>query len=515
MKFTNILYIIILNINIYLFETGNSDTIRFAYILTRTGAHSPSKLKKIINEKKEVEYKDIFGYKWLGENELTSVGKRQQFYLGHRNYLKYKNILYSEIYHPKELLAVSSQCNKTIQSSYANLHGLYQKRNIILTDKNIKYGVPPLNSNEGYANAKKELDEFKYTLPNNIQIVPVHHFYEKSQEYLLEKVDNCPSMKKYYDDGELLAKNKREEILNYKSETNNNKTYGNILVEILNEEKIYKDRYDIDYLKNNSTFFKIMAETYICDYFEAVNLDKFIKKGINKYKLLQMFEEYFGEISIGGGIKNKDDERAKKTLEVAQNVNYALFSSLLGWTKTRIKFDAKKNFDLISYSAPKIVLYSSHHESIESLYYFLKENFDLKDAKNSLYVNFTSFIGVELYRKNNEKNEYTNKDYYIKLFYDNKQIGKDISYTIFTKKLKDKIVSLKDIKKFCSISNQGSIKLFDSKLEFIILGGIMILIFLILIGIIIYLMCSKKQNKVDMPSKLIHDDDDDDDDDDD
>ena len=145
----------------------------------------------------------------------------------------------------------------------------------------------------------------------------------------------------------------------------------------------------------------------------------------------------------------------------------------------------------------------------------MKENFDLKDAKNSLYVNFTSFIGVELYRKNNEKNEYTNKDYYIKLFYDNKQIGKDISYTIFTKKLKDKIVSLKDIKKFCSISDQSSIKLFDSKLEFIILGGIMILIFLILIGIIIYLMCSKKQNKVDMPSKLIHDDDDDDDDDDD
>ena len=437
MKFIIILYIFLLNINIYLSETGNCDTIRFAYILTRTGAHSPSKLKKIMNENKEVEYKDIFGYKWLGENELTSVGKRQQFYLGHRNYLKYKNVLYSEIYHPKELLAVSSQCNKTIQSSYANLHGLYQKRNIILTDKKIKYGVPPLNSNEGYDKAKNELDKYKYTLPNNIQIVPVHHFYEKSYDYLLEKVDNCPSMK------------------------------------------------------------------------------KFIKKGINKYKLLQMFEEYFGEISIGGGIKNKDDERAKKTLEVAQNVNYALFSSLLGWIKTRTEFDAKKNFDLISSSAPKIVLYSSHHESIESLYYFLKENFDIKDAKNSLYVNFTSFIGVELYRKSNEKNEYTEKDYYIKLFYDNKQLGKDIPYEEFTKKLKDKIVSLKDIKKFCSISVQSSNSIFknifDSKLEFIILGGIMILIFLILIGFIIYLICSIKRIKDDMPSKLLHDDDDDDD----
>ena len=510
MKIINILYIILLNTNIYLFATENSDTIRFAYILARTWAHSPSKLKKIIKESNEVEYKDIFGYKWLGENELTSVGKRQQFYLGHRNYLKYKNALYSEIYHPKELLAVSSQCNKTIQSSYANLHGLYQKRNIILTDKKIKYGVPPLNSDERYIDAKKELDEYKYTLPNNIQIVPVHHFYEKSQQYLLEKVDNCPSMKKYYDDGESLAKNKREEILNYKSETNNNKTYGDILVEILNEEKIFKDGYDINYLKNNSTFFKIMAETYICDYFEAVNLDKFIKKGINKFKLLQMFEEYFGEISIGGGIRNKDDERAKKTLEVAQKVNYALFSSLLNWTKTRIGFDAKKNFDYISGSAPKIVLYSSHHESIKSLYYFLKENFDIKDAKNSLYVNFTSFIGVELYRKNNENNEYTNKDYYIKLFYDNKQMGKDIPYEEFTEKLKGKIVSLKDIKKFCSISIQGNIKIFDSKLEFIILGGIMILIFLILIGFIIYLACSIKQVKDDTLNKLMDDEDDDD-----
>ena len=508
----NILYIFLLNINIYLFLT-ESDTIRFAYILTRTGAHSPSKLKKIINENNEVEYKDIFGYKWLGENELTSVGKRQQFYLGHRNYLKYKNVLYSEIYNPKELLAVSSQCNKTIQSSYANLHGLYQKRNIILTDKKMKYGIPPLNSEKGYLEAKKELDKYKYTLPNNIQIVPVHHFYEKSKEYLLEKVDNCPSMKKYYDDGELLAKNKREEILNYKSETNKDKKYGEILVEILNEEKVFKDEYNIDYLKTNSTFFKIMAETYICDYFEAVNLDKFIKKGINKYKLLQMFEEYFGEISIGGGIKNKEDQRAKKTLEVSQKVNYALFSSLLGWMKRRIEFDIKKKFDLISNSAPKIVLYSSHHESIESLYYFFKENFNLEDAKNSLYVNFTSFIGVELYRKNNEKNEYTGKDYYIKLFYDNKKLGNDIPYEEFTEKLQNKILSSKDIKKFCSISNQSSsnnFKIFNSKIEFIIFGGIMILIFLILIGFTIYLMCSIKHIKDDMPSKLMRDDDEDD-----
>ena len=272
-KFIIIFYIIIINITSFLFlsEYNTDDSIRFAFILSRTGSHSPSKLKII--DSSNYKYKDIFGYEWtLGENELTSVGKRQQFYLGCHYNLKYKNILFSEIYHPKELLAVSSECNKTIQSSYANLHGLYQNTKITLTNNQINNAIPPLNSNKGYIDAKNELDKNKFILPNNIQIVPVHTFYEKDHNYLLEKVENCPSIKKFYDEGELIATKKREEILNYKTEENDEKTYGEILIEILNKEKIFNEEYNISYLKTNSTFFKIMAETFICDYFNAVNL---------------------------------------------------------------------------------------------------------------------------------------------------------------------------------------------------------------------------------------------------
>ena len=460
MKIKNFLFIIIFNLNSFLSLTDNEENIRFAFILSRTGAHSPSKLNQIIKDNNDIAYKDIFGYEWNGENELTSVGKRQQYYLGYRNNLHYKNILYSEIYEPRELLSLASTCNKTIQSSYANLHGLYENKNIILTEKQIQRAIPPLNTNEGYINDKIELDRYNYSLPNNMQIVPVQTFYEKDHTYLLEKVENCPNIKNFYDENESLAKKKREEILNYKSD-NNNKSYGEILIEILKDEKIFGQNYDLNYLINNSTFFKIMAETFICDYFEAVDLTKFTKKGINIYKLLQMFEEYFGEISIGGGINNNKDERANKTFDLSQKVNYNLLNSLLDWMKLRIDYDKKKKFNFLLYESPKFILYLSHHESLESLYYFLKENFGLKNAKNSLYVNFTSFIGIELYRKNKDDNEYSEKDFYIKLIYDNAQLGNDIPYSDFYEKIKEKIVSFNEVEEFCKFNeiivlNSGS-----------------------------------------------------------
>ena len=80
-----------------------------------------------------------------------------------------------------------------------------------------------------------------------------------------------------------------------------------------------------------------------------------------------MFEEYFGEISIGGGIKNKEDERANKTFELSQKVNYNLLNSLLDWMKLRIDYDKQKKFNFLMYESPKFILYLSHHESIESL----------------------------------------------------------------------------------------------------------------------------------------------------
>lgn len=75
----------------------------------------------------------------------------------------------------------------------------------------------------------------------------------------------------------------------------------------------------------------------------------------------------------------------------SQKVNYDLFNSLLEWTKLRIEKYIQKNFNVLLYESPKIVLYLSHHESIESLYNFMKKTFIIKNAKNSLYKFFIIF----------------------------------------------------------------------------------------------------------------------------
>ena len=525
MKKYKFFLIFIFNINSFLFLAESTDTIRFVFILTRTGAHSPSKLNKIYSNTSNNELKkDIFGYEWIGENELTYVGKRQQYYLGYHNNLRYKNILFSEIYHPKELLSMSSECNKTIQSGYANLHGLYQNTNLSLTYQQMINAVPPLDSDKGYIDVKKELDEDKYILPGNVQIVPVYTFYEKDHNYLLEKVENCPNSKMIYDEIELSSKKKIKEILDYKSDdiNSNNKTYGEILIDILNEEKIFNETYDINSLLNNFTLFQIIAETFICDYFEVVNFDKFTKNGINIYKLLQMFEEFFSSISIGGSAIDGagDLKKTEKIYEFSQKVNYGLFNCLLNWIKIRIDNDIKNICDILLYESPKIVSYFSHHKSIESLYYFLKETFNIKNATNSLYVNFTSFITIELYRKNKNNEDYSLNDFYIKFIYDNQQLGDIIPYKEFYDKINEKIISLEELQDYCGITEEeeeaekkdndndnNKDKEESNDLRLKILGIILIGIFVILIFFIIFFVIKmiKQRNHVILNEEIISD----------
>ena len=477
-------------------DDSNTDKIRFAFILTRTGSHAPSQLKKILQSSaNKPTYKDIFGYEWKGPNELTTIGKRQQFLLGYRNYLEYNTTLFSEKYEPRELLAYSSECNKTIQSSYANLHGTYQK-GIILTTMQMQNAIPPLLSSQDlYEEEKSELDKYGYSLPNNLQVVPVLTFYERDHKYLLEKTENCPNIQRFYKTSEKNAEFKKNEILNI---------YGDALLNILNDEKIFLDdsikNYDLNYLKNNDEFFKIMAETYICNYIENFDqMDKFINKGIDKYKLLNLFEEYFAEISIGGGIK--DEQRKQETFNLSKNLNYDLLTNLKDWMEKRIEYDMK-NLDKMDYSAPKLVLYLSHHGSIESIYYLFKDLFftsNSNNIKNPLYVNYSSFFGIELYLKNKdiEKESITKDDYYLKVIYDNKQIGDSISYNLFLNTIKGSIVSYDEVESFCGFNNTSKNNKENNGIVVYkyISTGLIILFAIVVIVFIIFYITTKNNNQ--------------------
>ena len=74
------------------------------------------------------------------------------------------------------------------------------------------------------------------------------------------------------------------------------------------------------------------------------------------------------------------------------------------------------------------------------------------------YTNFSSFFGIELYRKNNEKNEYIYKYFYIKFIYDNQQLGIDISYNEFYKSIKERLISLIELEEYCGF-NENQVEL--------------------------------------------------------
>ena len=208
-----------------------------------------------------------------------------------------------------------------------------------------------------------------------------------------------------------------------------------------------------------------------------------------------MFEDFFGELSIGGGINNPQSKRVNKTYEISQKVNYNLFNNLLEWTSIRIDNDIKKNFDLLSYDAPKIVLYLSHHRSIESLIYFLKETFNIKNAKIPLYVNFTSFIGIELYRRNNNKDEYSYNDFYVKFIYDDQQIGNDISYNEFSEKLKEAKISTKELLKYCGFNENNEKVELESNINYKITGSIITIFIPILSSLAVFLFIKSRKKK--------------------
>ena len=147
----------------------------------------------------------------------------------------------------------------------------------------------------------------------------------------------------------------------------------------------------------------------------------------------------------------------------------------------------------------------SHHESVESLYYFLKKVFDIKNANNSLYVNFTSFINIELYRKNNENNEYHENDFYIKLIYDNQQLGNDIPYQEFYDKINPKIISFQQLKDYCGITEEKKdVVIITLNVGLKIFGIILMCIFSLLLVVAIVLFCKiSKNNFIDLPEEIL------------
>ena len=97
--------------------TISENKILFVFQHFRHGARTPSDLFE--------DDLDLIKEKWNGLKELTNVGLRQSYLLGHTIRNKYPNLINYKKYNPREIEAISTLTNRTIMSARAALIGIY------------------------------------------------------------------------------------------------------------------------------------------------------------------------------------------------------------------------------------------------------------------------------------------------------------------------------------------------------------------------------------------------------
>lgn len=439
----NFLYLIVF---VFLFVFTKSE-IRFVFQIFRHGARGPI----LANSNN----KDIYGEQWTALGELTSIGMRQHYLLGRRNYDKYKQFL-SYDYKQNEIYAISSDFNRTIMSAQSHLQGMYPPGtgSKLIDTKNM--ATPPVNYD--FSELQKELGD--NALPNQLSVFPIHIFQNSNKENNLFNYKVCSKT------GEIINLRKRNSsILQRLSEFK--KTWGPKLSDALNVTSI--DDYDYDQIH-------YLCDTFVSDYVDGRNLTALIQVGVDLdiffKSVLKMLYSDVLEVYAG-------DE------ELAVVVKTSFFRSLDEWMKNRISLDIQgKGYS--GYDSSKMIIYSGHDRDLADIQTFLNAAFGLK---LKIYPSFASSLIVELHRKEDipDFSKATAQDYSVEISFNDEKIYNS-TFSDFHSLLVKKLYSDQEIAKFCNWSDENTS---DSGINYFMVATIVLSIVAIVEFIVIYYQFKK------------------------
>ena len=390
------------------------EKLRWAFEIFRHGARSPySGMTE--------DFIDCFGQQWNGLKELTGVGLRQHFLVGYRNRIRYMNEtkLLSFTYDPREVYLISTDSNRTIMSANAQVQGLYLPgTGPTLFENQSAIAIPPVEE-KSFEDEKKELDNDDYAvLPNKMNIIPIHSFFNKDHFFQLQDKKVCPNANKLY-----IKNQERDEVKNFLKKMNSK--YGEKIENITKEGK--------DALMNYTKAYYIF-DTLIAQYTEGLpKFDEIIEKmNVTKEQILEDAFLFFDYDLIGKGINN-DTELCLHSMS-------PIFDRLIKWMDLKIQKD-NEDFDYIGYDLPKFVMFSAHDSTCAAFMGFMKAVYGTK----IVYPKFATNINLELYRKDNE--------YYIEYYINDEFMG-EFEYNEFVKKFRNKRKSTKEINEFCGFEKK-------------------------------------------------------------
>ena len=402
MKITSFIFIFIF---LQFSQSFSDSDICFVYEHARHGARSP--LFSDGNKK----YIDHFGTKWEGPSTLTAIGKRTHYIIGIQNRIKYSSLINFSKLDPKEIQIFSTNSVRTLQSIQAELQAMYLPGTLEpLSEDELVVAFPPLQNIP-----LKVFEEIKHlnhsTIINGINVFPIE--FSSPKKLRLNEPEYCPYMPKYQSQLEKKMKNDINVFLKQFDEK-----YGEQLQKYFN--KTNRDfMYDFDFIE------LIMADEFICNYFQGNNFSDFINKTqIN----IEEFFNYTKQIKNFYIFHINIDEQTGVMAASPQMEEIIYYMDNIIQNKSE---------------TPKMIIHGGHDTTINCIQYFMHYAFQIPIA----YIPFAANIYFELH-----KNESYN-NYYVEYIFDGLSLL-TIDYDNFKSKVFESIWSEEKIINFCNLEQE-------------------------------------------------------------
>lgn len=346
---------------------------------------------------------DFLKIKWETLGELSPTGMRMHYLLGYRNRLRYKDFLSAQ-YDPREMLIISTDVNRTIHSAISNLQGMYPpSTGPTLTQTQIRNAKPP-NDITDIDDQITQLGTL--ALPNQMQTIPIHTFYQANNDFLLHEIGNCKAVL------QMRNENKKKAKITAAAESFNQHHF-----EKLNKYYHYTNPNQL----LNWTYVEYWCDHFIADYTEDRDLSPLIEVGLKPEEMandchnvlfLHLYEVVFG-----------DPDETIATMAMSRPMR-----KILNYMDKRIQLDQKGTPDAKDYLAPKFIIHSAHDTTMGGLIVFLNKAFGI-NTLSEFNPKYASNMYLELMKKDTDlKREMS--DYYVDYYFEDKLI-KTIPYQSF------------------------------------------------------------------------------------
>lgn len=396
---------LLINIFLQISRCSPDENIYFVYEHVRHGARSP------LFADGNKQYTDHFGTKWEGPSTLTSVGKRTHYIIGIQNRIKYSSLINFSKLISKEIQIFSTNSVRTLQSIQAELQAMYLPGTLEpLTEEELVIAFPPIQNIS--TTVLKEIKNLnRSTIIKGINVFPIQ--FSSPKKLRLNEPEYCPYMSKYQSQ---LANNMKNEINTFLKHFD--EKFGEKLQKYLN--KTNRDfMYDFDFIE------LIIADEFICNYFQGNNFSDFI----NKTQI--DIEEFFNFTK--------------------QIKNFYLFHINID-EKTGVMAASPQMKEIISYmndiiqnksQAPKMIIHGGHDTTINYIQYFMHYTFQIPIT----YIPFAANIFFELHKNA------SNKNFYVEYIFDGVSLL-NLDYDKFREKVLAAIWSEEKINNFCNFEQE-------------------------------------------------------------